>query len=651
MKFKLFRRKESSNSVKVLLKKLKRHDTKVVAVAVIIALFLSGGLIYISTPIVATNATEGIAQSERQSNKETTEKLNQINTYLTELDKVVTNNQKSLNTITQNSSFSSSKETIDATGKTTNTISEKVTTLDGSLKDVHSTIESTTSKIEELNKALEKSGTDNKKQLEEDFAQVNQDLSKIYTEYDEARKQNKELIEKLQKEMADSDKKLNDSSSDNHKALLKELETMGKNMDEKNTQTISSFQSDITKFSESMDKKLANINTSVNDQFENINNSVNNNFNTMNNTVNAGMGELKEYVGNVAGGINGRLDQVFQSVSDGKKLLASTLLTKGITIKEDATFEEISKAIMDIPTTITVQEMTGTVVYDKHFHTDGNGTVCDEHHVPLDRKGGCYDKPYYHVHDSSCYKTRINYTYYTQDDTYQKFFIKNENGYDFYEYGCRHCGSSFMSTNGGHLEYASTREQAERRNGQGIERHVNKVLVCGKNAKTLEGYSCSCGYLYGQILAAHIDYSMNKDMKSLPEIEQSHMAVQSQPNSSALDALLQLTEYDMNVDNSVPIKEKELTDKTAPAVSEKEMAGAIDKTSESSQNGKDLSDKEAVDANTEIEKKEQEEISENNPENTDPETPNTEDKPSVQESEDASGIDSSLEEGDPVSHN
>lgn len=581
MKFKLFRKKESSNSIKVLLKKLKRHDTKVVAVAVIIALFLSGGLIYISTPIVATTATEEIAESGRQSSKETTEKLNEINKYLTELDKVVTNNQKSLNTITQNSGYTSSKETIDATGKTTNTISEKVTTLGGSLKEVHTTIESTTSKIEELNKALEKNDTTNKQQLEKDFAQVNQDLAKINTQYEEAKKQNKELIEKLQKDMTDGDKKLGDSSTENHKALLKELETMDKSMEEKNTKTIETFQGDIAKLSESMDKQLEVINTSVN---------------TMNSSMNSGLGELKEYVGNVAGGINGRLDQVFQSVSDGKKLLASTLLTKGIVIAEDATFQEISKAIMDIPTTITVQEMTGTVVYDKHFHTDGKGTECNEHHVSIDRMGGCYNKPYYHVHDSSCYRTSISYSYYTKQETYVQHWARDENGIAIFRYECRNCHSSFESPDGEHLEYASTYDQARRRDGTGIKEHVNQVLVCGKNGSTLEGYSCSCGYLHGQILAAHIDYSMNKNLKSLPDLEQSHMAVQAPGAGKALDTLMLLTDVDMSAGGKDITLEKEFSGSENVSVAEPEgkensnQAGNIASLEENA-DGKNAGDK------------------------------------------------------------
>ena len=51
------RMSKQNNSIKVLLRKLKRHDTIVVAIAVVIALALSGGLIYLTTPAVTASAT------------------------------------------------------------------------------------------------------------------------------------------------------------------------------------------------------------------------------------------------------------------------------------------------------------------------------------------------------------------------------------------------------------------------------------------------------------------------------------------------------------------------------------------------------------------------------------------------------------------
>ena len=47
--------------------------------------------------------------------------------------------------------------------------------------------------------------------------------------------------------------------------------------------------------------------------------------------------------------LNEKYDQVFRRVSDGKKLVASALLTKGIEIGGDATFAEYAEAIRKIP--------------------------------------------------------------------------------------------------------------------------------------------------------------------------------------------------------------------------------------------------------------------------------------------------------------
>ena len=87
---KLFKKKDkTNNSLMTLLKKLKRHDTMVVAIAVVIALMLCGGLIYISTPVVAAEAKEEFIESERENNELTKEKLQEIRDYLDELDLVL----------------------------------------------------------------------------------------------------------------------------------------------------------------------------------------------------------------------------------------------------------------------------------------------------------------------------------------------------------------------------------------------------------------------------------------------------------------------------------------------------------------------------------------------------------------------------------
>ena len=124
---KLFKGKEKgNNSIKDLLKKLKRHDTKVVAVAVVIALILSGGLIYLSTPIVANSATEEFLLNEKETSKETSDKLAEIREYLTELDKTVTNNQKSLRELDEKTNSTTTTDTINSSSEKLHTQSKEI---------------------------------------------------------------------------------------------------------------------------------------------------------------------------------------------------------------------------------------------------------------------------------------------------------------------------------------------------------------------------------------------------------------------------------------------------------------------------------------------------------------------------------------------
>ena len=81
---------KQNNSVKLLLKKLRRHDTFVVAIAVVLAMSLCAGLIYFSTPVVTATAREELEQSERENNEKTIEKLDELSVYLDGLDKSIT---------------------------------------------------------------------------------------------------------------------------------------------------------------------------------------------------------------------------------------------------------------------------------------------------------------------------------------------------------------------------------------------------------------------------------------------------------------------------------------------------------------------------------------------------------------------------------
>ena len=248
----LFKKKEKgNNSVKELLKKLKRHDTKVVAIAVIIALILSGGLIYISTPIVASTATEELAESEKQANQDTADKLGEIGEHLNKLDQAVNSNQESLNSISEKTSNSEESKTINET------VTKLDSKLDSKLKEVHTNINGTTSQIDNLKSMIEKGEANNKEQMSKEFEEINSELSTV-------------------------------------------------------------------------------------------NSTVSNNFSSINKSVGDGFGDMKSYIDSAASGINSKLDSVFQRVSNGKKQLVSTLLTFGVSVKEDATFGDIDTGIGEL---------------------------------------------------------------------------------------------------------------------------------------------------------------------------------------------------------------------------------------------------------------------------------------------------------------
>lgn len=559
---KLFKKKDkTNNSLMTLLKKLKRHDTMVVAIAVVIAVLLCGGLIYISTPVVAAEAKEKFIESERENNELTKEKLQEIRDYLDELDKVVTSNRESLNSLDEKTSSSkdqdlfneslkeNSKELhsqsqqiksdtqkiIVETEKITSTISEKVTALDGKLSEVHKDITNTNTKIEEFKSQFQEINKKDAEEIKKNFEQVNKDLEKIQKEYEEATKQAKDLNAELSKNL---DGKYTD--------LLAKLDEMYKNMEAFNTSAFEGFRNDINELSnnltrqiEDIDQDIRDYSTTVNNKFDEMNTSVsnkfdtvNNKFETINNNVVTDIDELRKFIQGEMNDLNGQLQLVFQSVSDGKKLLASTLLTKGVHIKEDASFVEISKAIESIESKVIIEKLEGTVVYDRHYHTGKDGERIDETVVGIDQMGGCFTTPVYHKHVSSCYRTTSHLVFSTDSGTYAVSPAGEINGVSAWNYKCSHCGASFRGTNGWHNESASSMAQVNARGGQNARTVYDTSIICGKNNSTIDGYSPSCGYLIGQILAAHIDYSGNKNIspEAAASIGTSHMAVSSSQN-------------------------------------------------------------------------------------------------------------------------
>ena len=144
---------KQNNSIKLLLRKLRRHDTFVVAIAVVLALCLCGGLIYLSTPVMTATAREELEQTERENSEKTIEKLDELGAYLDGLDKTITENNDTVNNFYKKNSDSSEKND-ENTEKITNNVNDKVSGLGRNLDDIHKTIADTKADIDNLKKRI-----------------------------------------------------------------------------------------------------------------------------------------------------------------------------------------------------------------------------------------------------------------------------------------------------------------------------------------------------------------------------------------------------------------------------------------------------------------------------------------------------------------
>jgi len=208
--------------------------------------------------------------------------------------------------------------------------------------------------------------------------------------------------------------------------------------------------------------------------------------------------------------IEQKLDSVFTFVSNGKKKLASALLTKNVTVNEDATFQEFADAILNIPQEIVigVQQLPGEIEYEYHYHTDGSGNTL--HKESNSASGGCYTVPTYHQHTSACnsstkcggsvsYKTSSTHwkCSSTLDCAEHGCWWEDPNA--MYPSGCWHCYCPEET-------YTECNSCGATNSGSPCGRTVTKQ-TCGKSTSTVEGYKAGCGLTDGQIIGAHIVYS------------------------------------------------------------------------------------------------------------------------------------------------
>ena len=213
--------------------------------------------------------------------------------------------------------------------------------------------------------------------------------------------------------------------------------------------------------------------------------------------------ELKSYLEELNNGLKQDMNQVFTSVSNGKKKLASALLTKGVSTNEDATFAQLAEAILNIDQklVIGVEEIPGTIRYQYHYHVDVSGN--QPHTEKSDTAGGCYTGTHGHVHsvEDGCYKEE-SYHVHRDDCSGYPVWVDWAPGVEPYWGFIYTCGEPANAT--------------------------RRVLICSKQAGSTDYYEPSCGLADGQIIGAEIVY------------DQAHAQVKAQEEQQCRDELVRL---------------------------------------------------------------------------------------------------------------
>ena len=213
--------------------------------------------------------------------------------------------------------------------------------------------------------------------------------------------------------------------------------------------------------------------------------------------------ELKSYLEELNNGLKQDMNQVFTSVSNGKKKLASALLTKGVSTNEDATFAQLAEAILNIDQklVIGVEEIPGTIRYQYHYHVDASGN--QPHTEKSDTAGGCYTGTHGHVHsvEDGCYKEE-SYHVHRDDCSGYPVWVDWAPGVEPYWGFIYTCVEPANAT--------------------------RRVLICSKQAGSIDYYVPSCGLADGQIIGAEIVY------------DQAHAQVKAQEEQQCRDELVRL---------------------------------------------------------------------------------------------------------------
>lgn len=292
---------------------------------------------------------------------------------------------------------------------------------------------------------------------------------------------------------AELDQRLNGGFEELNQNMSGSLTDLGQSMSGNFADLDQNMERALEALGQEMDGRFVTVNQTLVKQIENLTSASGENNDVLMTYLEALKNSLKQ-----------DLNQVFTSVSDGKKGLASALLTKGVRAEEDATFAQIRDAILSIDQKIVigVQEIPGTISYRYHYHTDASGG--HPHAESSSEQGGCFTAAKQHYHTDDCYRTEQSHKHTDDCPSHPVWVDWVENPYWGMIYDC------------GNIPLNTSR----------------KILKCTIEEGKTEEYQPSCGFIDGQIIGAEITYDRNSVDKQTA----------AQSNNAAISAAVQTAE-------------------------------------------------------------------------------------------------------------
>ena len=242
--------------------------------------------------------------------------------------------------------------------------------------------------VKELIESLEEKESLRQAELKEEFEKIKGSISLIDEKFSSSHAQIIALINELKDKSSEDNKKLLEMLTKMDGELtgieddsLSQINDKLSGMEDKYSELLVSlenlFSTDLNKISSNINSKYDELNENVTNGYDQINENVNNRFDSLSVSFTSGSEDVKKDLKE----IKETLQLVFQSVSDGKKLIASAITDKLVDSSKDASFANLACNIALIGTDVLNVEpsriLSGTRVYDGLTDSYVDGTMPD----------------------------------------------------------------------------------------------------------------------------------------------------------------------------------------------------------------------------------------------------------------------------------